>query len=151
MSELDPEDFEDGFILEWGTEEPDSTGQVKGADARVFRGLPEEQEVQFKTILKLSRRSATLRDKTKRRELYLDCVRRGLRDRKNQYGTSLEEDDAILRCGTLAPRVEMAVKVRMGEKSILDSALDWVNRMMQELMLDDREGDERSAKRQKTE
>lgn len=151
MGELDHEDFEDGFILEWDSEEPDYTGQVKDANARVFNSLPEELEVQFKSLLKLSRNSAAFRDRTKRRKLYLECVQRGLRDRRDQYSTSLEEDDAILRSKTLSRRVEMGIKVRMGEKAILDSALDWVSRMLQELVLDDMGDEARSAKRPKIE
>lgn len=46
-----------------------------------------------------------------------------LRLREQEYATSLEEDDALLKAGFLSYRKEMAVKVRRGEKAVLREAM----------------------------
>jgi len=46
-----------------------------------------------------------------------------LRLREEEYATTLEEDDALLKTGISSYRKEMAVKVRHGEKAVLREAM----------------------------
>jgi N-lysine methyltransferase SETD6 len=50
-------------------------------------------------------------------------MRRLLTLREQEYATSLEEDDALLKTGVSSSRKEMAVKVRRGEKAVLREAM----------------------------
>lgn len=50
-----------------------------------------------------------------------------LRQRENEYGTTIEEDKALLKTNTLTHRTRMACEVRLGEKLILSEAIQEAN------------------------
>jgi SET domain-containing protein 6 len=135
------EEFEESFVLERSSEEPDSTGQL-GSDA-VFTGLPDELGDQFKTFLKAIKKVANaelaiqaLEDKDMRKELYLQVVFGALQARERQYATSLEEDEQLMNAGQLTWWQRMALLVRRGEKQILREAQAWVRREMDQVQND---------------
>ncbi|KAL2127972.1 hypothetical protein VTI74DRAFT_9909 [Chaetomium olivicolor] len=134
-SELE-EDFEEGFVLERSSEDPDSTGQLK-SDA-TFEGLPDELGEQFKTFLKAIKKAGkievrALSDKDARKELYLQTVLGAMQAREHQYPTSLEEDEELMNADNLTTRQKMAVWVRRGEKQVLREAQSWVRGELKEL------------------
>jgi SET domain-containing protein 6 len=46
-----------------------------------------------------------------------------LQARKNEYATSIEDDEKLIATGSLPRRTEMAVHVRLGEKQVLNDAI----------------------------
>ncbi|KAK3328640.1 hypothetical protein B0T19DRAFT_450038 [Cercophora scortea] len=143
------DEVEDSFVLEWASEEPDSTGQQPDTPP-VFGGLPEELDEQVRAFLKAVRKVNTLagealEDKHTRKEIYLDSVLRALRDREAEYATPLEEDEQLVASGAVEGRQAMAVWVRKGEKQILRAAQKWVEGVLEEL----RRSDGPSAKRRR--
>lgn len=46
--------------------------------------------------------------------------------RRNRYGTSIAEDNALLRNNQVQGRFRMAIEVRLGEKEILADALAFI-------------------------
>lgn len=76
------------------------------------------------TLSSIQRSESTLPSRSEMTTLFLGAVlRKLLKMRENEYPTSLEEDDAILRTGTLSHRCILAVQVRQGEKIILRKAI----------------------------
>ncbi|KAH8895506.1 SET domain-containing protein [Thozetella sp. PMI_491] len=147
---IDPEDLEDGFVIERQSEDPDATGRVY--DKPVFAGLPEELVEQVKAFLKAARKAAPelgLDDKNKREAVYLESVLKSLRDRAAQYATSLEQDEQLLAEGRVEGRARMAVLVRRGEKLLLRDAQSWVQTKIDELQGSRAENGEPSAKRRR--
>ncbi|EAQ83002.1 hypothetical protein CHGG_10820 [Chaetomium globosum CBS 148.51] len=131
------EEFEESFVLERSSEDPDSTGQL-GSEA-VFTGLPDELGEQFKTFLKAMKKVGNvelavqaLSDKDTRKDLYLRTVLRALHAREKQYATSLEEDEQVANAEQLSGRERMALWVRRGEKQVLREAQAWVQREIDE-------------------
>ncbi|KAH6847017.1 hypothetical protein B0I37DRAFT_310128 [Chaetomium sp. MPI-CAGE-AT-0009] len=132
------DEFEESFVLERSSEDPDSTGQLGGE--AVFAGLPDELGEQFKGFLKAMKKVGNvelavqaLSDKDTRKDLYLRAVLRALHAREQQYATSLEEDERLAEAGQLSGRERMALWVRRGEKQVLREAQAWVQRGIDEL------------------
>lgn len=132
------EDFEESFVLERSSEDPDSTGQLSGQ--ALIDGLPDELGEQFKTLLKAVKKVngaepavRGLSDKEMRKELYLSCALGALQDRERQYQTTLEDDEQLLSAGQVSRRHMMAVWVRKGEKQLLREAQAWVQRELAKL------------------
>ncbi|KAL2148418.1 hypothetical protein VTH82DRAFT_2338 [Thermothelomyces myriococcoides] len=148
------DDFEESFVLERSSEDPDSTGLLEG-DA-FFTGLPDELSDQFKTFLKAVKKVGhvdLVSDKDTRREVFLRTVFDALRARERQYATSLEDDQALMSGGLLTGRQKMGVWVRRGEKQLLREAQEWVQRQLGELReraLDGPQDDGPAAKRRRT-
>lgn len=160
LKEEEGEEWEDSFVLERQSEDPDSEGQVHGEAE--FVGLPEELEEQVKTYLKAVKKvvgtgdravAEALGNKTVRKEILLGGVRKALEEREGQYATSLEEDEKVLagiEGGRPTTRKEMALWVRAGEKRIIREAVAWVKEQQEELSKEKgQEKDEPSAKRRK--
>ncbi|KAK4239554.1 ribosomal lysine N-methyltransferase [Achaetomium macrosporum] len=133
------EEFEEGFVLERSSEDPDSTGQLHSDAA--FSGLPDELGEQFKTFLKAVKKVngnaelavQALSDRDARKELYLQTVLATLHARERQYATSLEEDERLMNAAEVTERQRMAVWVRRGEKQLMREAQSWVRRELDEL------------------
>ena len=130
------DEFEEAFVLERSSEDPDATGQVNGE--AVFEGLPDELGRQFRGLLKAIKKVGNvemavqaLEDKEMRKGLYLQCVLSALRAREQQYATTLEEDDKLLD-GACEGRRRMAIWVRRGEKQLLREAQSWIRRQSDE-------------------
>jgi len=64
-------------------------------------------------------------DKRKREEVSSNVIRKALTARLAQYPTTAEQDELILR-QDISKRQRMAVEVRLGEKKLLQEALDLV-------------------------
>jgi SET domain-containing protein 6 len=131
------EEFEESFVLERSSEDPDSTGQLESE--AVFTGLPDELGEQFKTFLKAMKKVANvelavqaLSDKDTRKDLYLRTVLRALHAREKQYATTLEEDEQLANAGQPSGRERMALWVRRGEKQVLREAQAWVQKEIDE-------------------
>ena len=151
MQHIDPEEIEDGFVLERESEDPDATGQVHGEP--VFQGLPEELEEQVKAFLRTIRKLAPetgLDDKSRRQELYLASVLGALKEREAQYQSTLEQDDDIIARNKETNRVAMAVIVRRGEKMVLREAQAWVQAESEKLRASIVDQDGPAPKRQRT-
>lgn len=154
-------EWEDSFVLERQSEDPDSEGQVHGEAE--FLGLPEELEEQVKVYLKVVKKvvgtgdravAEALGNKVVKKEILLGGVRKALEEREGQYATSLEEDEKVLQGiegGRPTTRKEMAVWVRAGEKRIIREAVAWVQREEEELKQakGGEEKDEPAAKKRK--
>ncbi|KAK3402645.1 hypothetical protein B0T20DRAFT_4499 [Sordaria brevicollis] len=153
-------EWEDSFVLERQSEDPDSEGKVHGEAE--FVGLPEELEEQVKTYLKAVKKvvgsgdravAEALGDKKARKEILMAGVRKALDERERQYTTSLEEDEKVLKAiegGRPTTRQQMAVWVRAGEQRIIREAREWVKKQEEELSKEKgQEKDEPSAKRRK--
>ncbi|KAM7200388.1 ribosomal lysine N-methyltransferase [Naviculisporaceae sp. PSN 640] len=131
-------DMEEAFVLERQSEDPDSEGRVHGEAA--FNALPEELSEQVKYVLKIVKKVAAgrdiekLSDKDVRNEMYLDSVLKALKERLEQYATSVEEDEKLLNANNgESRRLLMAVWVRMGEKKLLREAQTWVAEKLEEV------------------
>ncbi|KAL2262647.1 hypothetical protein VTK26DRAFT_572 [Humicola hyalothermophila] len=127
------EDFEESFVLERSSDDPDATGRL-GSDA-VFDGLPEELADQCKRFLKAVKKvgndeaaAQALSDKDMRKKVYLESVLGALQAREQQYPTSLEDDEQLINAGRVTGRQGMAVWVRRGEKQLIREAQSWIKR-----------------------
>lgn len=145
--------MEDGFVIEWGSEDPDSTGHVD--DTLEFHGLPDELAEQVKAFLKALRKvdpsgaGSRLSDSDARLGVFLTSVLGALEDRAAQYPTTLEEDMARGERENPAGRVGKALAVRVGEKVLIREAQRWVRDKLQELGPTTGQSDEPAVKRQK--
>lgn len=148
---MDPEDFEDVFVLERDSGEPDSEGRLT-TPAKV-QEVSAELEEQLKAVLKAIKkvRGDLIPDKRKRDEVYQHVVAAALQKLLAQYPTTAEEDEALLASGNLTSRQRMAVEVRLGEKRLLKEALQMEGsghgNTVEEIH---DEGQERSSKRART-
>lgn len=154
-------EWEDSFVLERQSEDPDSEGLVHGEAE--FVGWPEELEEQVKMYLKAVKKvvgsgdravAEALGDKKVRvKEILLGAVGKALEEREGQYATSLEEDEKILAAiegGRPTTRREMAVWVRAGEKRIIREAVAWIKNQEEALSKEKGQAQEEpSAKRRK--
>ncbi|KAF6824787.1 set domain protein [Colletotrichum plurivorum] len=145
--QVDPEDLEDVFVLERDSGEPDSEGRLN--TPAVVREISAELEEQLKAVLKAIKKANgdLIPDKRKRDEVYQAVVVKALQKILGQYPTSIQEDEALLASGNLAPRQKMAVEVRLGEKKLLREALAFAASLGAPAT---EEEPERSAKRTRT-
>lgn len=152
LEKIDDEEIEDGFVIEWGSEEPDSEGRVS---ANVeFHGLPEELGEQVKAFLKVlkkvdGRMAQRLESSDRRKEVYLRSVLRALEARTAQYPTTLDADLHLQRAQRPEGSKGMALTVRIGEKNLLREAAKWISSELATLDQDVVMTDEPSAKRQR--
>ncbi|KAB5531386.1 hypothetical protein GE09DRAFT_1064101 [Coniochaeta sp. 2T2.1] len=151
-AQVDEEEVEDGFVIEWGSEEPDAEGHVD--DKLEFHGLPEELADQVKAFLKAGRKfdgsmAYKLSESETRKEVYLRSVLRAMELRLAEYPTSLEADLQVQRTGHPSGRKGVALAVRIGEKTLLREAIRWTGAEVAKLNRDVEMSDEPSAKRQR--
>jgi SET domain-containing protein 6 len=126
---IEPEEVEDAFVIEWGSEDPDSAGHLTSGIS--FHGLPDDLAEQVKAFLKVLRKAndaaaEKLADSDARKEVYLGAVLKALDDRIAQYGTSLDHDIQIRDQEKPTGTAAMALAVRIGEKTLLAEARKWV-------------------------
>ncbi|KAK2069102.1 hypothetical protein P8C59_003709 [Phyllachora maydis] len=149
---MDPDAFEDGFVLDRDGDEPDATGALRGEAA--FQALPEGLWAQFTDLLKAVKKVRpaaveALPGKKEREAAYFDTVAGALRACEAQYPTSLEEDQELLAGGDVDRRQRMAIWVRLGEKKLLREAQRWVQSQLAGLHAAGEPDGEPSAKRQR--
>ncbi|OIW22524.1 SET domain-containing protein [Coniochaeta ligniaria NRRL 30616] len=152
VAQVDDEEVEDGFVVEWGSEEPDAEGHVD--DKLEFHGLPEELAEQVKAFLKVARKfegsmAYKLSDSETRKEVYLRSVLRALELRMAEYPTTLEADLQQQQAENPPGRKGMALAVRIGEKTLLREAIRWTGAEVAKLNRDVEMSDEPAAKRQR--
>ncbi|KAF7539180.1 hypothetical protein G7054_g2362 [Neopestalotiopsis clavispora] len=168
INDLEDEEIEDVFVLDRDMEGPDSQGRLHGE--KEFRHLPEDLQEQIAALLKAVRKTTpeAIPDKRKRDEISITAIHRALQLRLAQYSTNESQDIAIaqeadnwirtaLASGAnvipetvrTAHRKKMATVVRVGEKNILNEAIQLAERKLGELNESDKSA-EPSAKRKKT-
>lgn len=91
-------------------------------------------EEQIKQVLKAVKKvdPASLPDKRKRDEALSSIVSDALKERLTQYSTSVSEDESLIASPEVRGRLRMAVEVRLGEKKLLQEALDHLASLEQE-------------------
>ena len=126
MASIDQDDLEESFVLERESGEPDSTGRLPG-NAN-FEHLPEEYQEQVKMVLKAIKKAdpSIVPDKRKRDELLQTVALASLEARLAQYDTPISTDEALLASSAVTGRLRMAIQVRLGEKKLLQEALEQV-------------------------
>ncbi|KAL8364952.1 hypothetical protein RB595_003983 [Gaeumannomyces hyphopodioides] len=146
------DDDDDAYVLERDCEDPGELGQLQGSPR--FAQLPDELTERLKAVLKAVKkaRPEAVPDKKAREDLMLGAVRDAVDAKLREYGTSLEEDAAVLSCldEGASGRTRMALEVRVGEKKLLREARAWMDGKLGGSGQDERmELDAPSAKRQR--
>ena len=121
---MDPDEIEDTFVLERESCVPDSEGLLKQPPARP--SIPLDMEEQLNMFLEaLSKASPALGlDRAKRKDATGTVAYKVFEAKLAQYPTTVEEDRHLLSDKYLSRRQNMALLVRIGEKTLLQEALD---------------------------
>jgi SET domain-containing protein 6 len=103
----------------------------------------------MKAFLKALKKSnpSIFADKRKRDEICNAAAAQALTAKLEQYPTSVEEDEALLKQANLAKRHRMAIEVRLGEKMLLREAIAL---MRGETITSEEAHEDRPTKRAKT-
>ncbi|KAF2823201.1 SET domain-containing protein RMS1 [Ophiobolus disseminans] len=146
-TEFDEEELEEYFIIERDSGEPDGEGRL--TYTAELREISPELEEQLKTFLKALKKARpdSFADKRKRGEICIAAITQALTAKLEQYPTSAQEDEALLKKGDLSKRHRMAIEVRLGEKKLLQEG---VALMQQTASEDEAATEEGSTKRAKT-
>ena len=80
----------------------------------------------------------------------ISVLGKAIRNRRNDYATSIAEDNVLLQDPEIQGRRRMAVDVRLGEKQILGAALAFVDRKIASLTEDVMTREEPPSKKAKT-
>jgi len=122
------EEFEEYFIIERDSGDPDSEGQL--TYSAQLREVSPELEEQVKAVFKGIKKQnpEVLSEKRKRVGDYQAIVSKALTAKLGTYPTSIEEDETLLKGDDLAKRHLMAITVRLGEKRLLHEALALLQR-----------------------
>ena len=117
------EEFEEYFIIERDSGDPDSEGQL--TYSAQLREVSPELEEQVKAVFKgiKKQRPELFSEKRKRVDDYKEIVSKALTAKLGTYPTTMEEDETFLKGDDLAKRHRMAITVRLGEKRLLHEAL----------------------------
>jgi SET domain-containing protein 6 len=115
--------LEDYFIIERDSGEPDSEGRL--TYPAELREISQELDEQMKAVLKALKKSnpSIFADKRKRDDICNAATAQALKAKLEQYPTSVEGDEALLKQANLAKRYRMAIEVRLGEKILLREAI----------------------------
>jgi len=142
---LEELEFEDTFVLERDSGEPNAEGLF--TQPAQMTSLPEDLMDQLKSALKIVAKvePQLIADKRKREEAQQAIVALTLQSLLSAYGTTLGEDEAILAEGNLSERQKAIVVVRSGEKRLLSEAISFLR---QQAPNEASKG--QSAKRQRT-
>ncbi|THW19297.1 SET domain-containing protein RMS1 [Aureobasidium pullulans] len=149
---LDEEEIEEGFVLERDSGEPDDTG-INTHPAK-FVGFPEELEEQVCQVIAPAMGISLDKgpNKVQRRQLkhtFFEIMDAVIPARLAQYGTTIEQDEQLLKNTDLEGRHRMAVSVRLGEKQLLKEAKAFIPAQLEKYKPVQEEEEGRSAKRQK--
>lgn len=124
LSMMDPEELEDTFVLERDSRGPDSDGLLKAlpTQPRIPSDMEEQINLFLKSINKID--SSTSLDRPKRKAAIHAIASKVFEAKLAQYQTTVEEDAQLLLSNPSMPlRKRMAIAVRMGEKKLLQEAL----------------------------
>ncbi|KAJ4374346.1 Ribosomal lysine N-methyltransferase 4 [Neocucurbitaria cava] len=121
---MDEDELEDYFIIERDSGEPSSEGQLTHP-AR-FQDVSPELEQQIKVLLKHLDKLKVHHtpNKRKRDMIHETLIAESLSAKLLQYPTRVEEDEELLQKDNLSKRHRMAIEVRLGEKNLLQEAID---------------------------
>ncbi|KAI1099568.1 SET domain-containing protein [Jackrogersella minutella] len=149
VNQLDVEEIEDAFVIERDSGEPDSTGQLR-EEARM-KEIPSDLIEQVYAILKAIRKVSptTIPDKATRDEITLLAIHRALEIRLAQYQTSQRFDMDLLSNNQVSGRQTMALAVRLGEKVLLQEAIDFMHNKLASVKSKTDQESEPHAKRQR--
>ena len=127
MEEIDEDDLEDIFVLERASEEPNSDGTFAGPAS--VNGLPADLKDQLKGFVKLLQRMdpSLVPDKRKRDNALDSVIYAALRSVSSQYSTTIADDEHLLEQSDLSRRQRMAIRVRLGEKKLLQEVFAFVH------------------------
>lgn len=130
----DYEDVKDGFVLEREAGDPNEQGLCISEPK--FIKFPDELVALISGVVERLLKNEVKRRKidsegnkklTKRTTLdMLACV---VRSRLKSYPTLIDRDEALLKKRDTKDRLKMAIDVRLGEKRLLQEALDWTEEM----------------------
>jgi SET domain-containing protein 6 len=144
LDEVYEEELENSFVLEREPVEPSSEGLLPKTRTKV-KTLPAELATQTAAILNSLLKTKPSLEIDEHNSLW-EIVRSAIAGRLAEYPTSILEDEKLLETAT--GRQRMAVMVRLGEKQILQEAIDSIPRNLERHS--NRNG-EPIAKRQRTE
>ncbi|KAI0141607.1 SET domain-containing protein [Xylariaceae sp. FL1272] len=150
ISQLDPEEIEDAFVLDRDLDEPNPQGQFLGP--KKLKHLPKDLREQINEILSSIRELSpgTIPDKVTRDEICLNAMRRAFKQKLAEYQTSANDDMQLLDQASGHQRARKALIVRCGEKLLLQEALSLSDEKINELRTAHGENGQPSAKRLKT-
>ncbi|CAN9443366.1 unnamed protein product [Alternaria alternata] len=100
------EELEEYFIIERDSGEPDSEGQLTAVLKALKKSNP-----------------GLIAEKRKREDIFNAVVTKALAAKLALYPTSINDDERLLKVGSLEKRHRMAIEVRLGEKRLLHEAL----------------------------
>ena len=122
------DEFEEYFIIERDSGDPDSEGQL--TYSAQLREISPELEEQVKAVFKgiKKQKPELFSEKRKRVDDYQAIVSKALTAKLAMYPTSIEEDETLLKSDDLPKRHRMAITVRLGEKRLLHEALALLQR-----------------------
>jgi len=144
LASFGEDDLEDSFVLEAEPVEPSSEGLLPRKLTAV-KTIPEDLAAQTTALLdELKQIKPSLKQESS--VTLWDVFRTAMVSRLAEYSTTATEDEKLLRDAT--GRKRMAIEVRLGEKRILQAALELVD---QELKDNNHLEGERQTKRQRLE
>jgi UV DNA damage endonuclease len=125
MEQMDQDELEHVFVLERETGEPNPDGSFPGPAA--MDGMPVDLKEQLKATIKLLQKTdgSLVSDKRKRDDMLHSTMATTLRCIASQYPTTIAEDERLLAQSNLGRRQRMAIRVRLGEKRLLQEAYDY--------------------------
>lgn len=123
------EDMDASYVLERESGGPDETGIINGSSN--FTEFPEELEDQVAPLLapalgiEIRGRQITSPEQSRLGRAFIEVMSNAIQARLNQYGTTIAGDKELLRSVQPGTRYAKAVAVRLGEKCLLQEALDF--------------------------
>ncbi|KAM4066374.1 SET domain-containing protein [Hirsutella rhossiliensis] len=116
------DEWEDSFVLEREAGEPNSDGTLAGAAS--LNDMSAELQDQLRMFLKALQEidDKLVQGKRSRQEALQLILLRSILTIESQYPTTIAEDELLLHRDGLGLRNRMAVRVRLGEKKLLEEA-----------------------------
>ncbi|KAI1165146.1 SET domain-containing protein [Nemania serpens] len=150
ITELDPEEVEDAFVIDRDLDEPDSRGEYHGSNT--LRSLPEDLREQINAVLKAVRKLSPemIPDKETRDRACLSAMRRAFELKLAEYATSADDDARLLSSSAGPGRIGMGLTVRYGEKLLLHEGMNLASEKISSLMASQDGETQPSAKRLRT-
>lgn len=128
---IDDEELEESFVLERESGDPDESG-VNTTEAR-FTAFPEEMVEQITAFASEAlqiKGNPSSEQKRRLKQMFLQTMAKALPARLKQYGSTIEQDEDLLRQSLVSGRRRMAVDVRIGEKRLLNEAQALVTELL---------------------
>lgn len=151
--EVEEGELEESFVLERESGDPDETGLTP--TVAKFTTFPEElvDQITIFVSAKLGIKGRPNEDQKKTlKRTFLQIMEKTLPARLAEYGTTIEEDEDLLRQESIIGRIRMAIDVRIGEKRLLREAQQLLAELLVKYSQVQQNGSiaDRPSKRQKT-